>query len=383
MAIREGEPRGGVPLEEPAPPQPSARSAVDAVPRGIAIAAAIAWRLLVIAAAAVLVGFAITQLLVIVIPFVISLLLASLLHPGARRLQDRGLPRTLSAIGVVGGGLLVLGGLLMLVIPPFVDQLGELATKVEAGARDVAVSVGDAFGISDREVDRAIDRAVDELDGDARSVASGVLSGALIAVEIAAGVLLALFLTFFLVRDGDRMWPWVVGLVAPERRRTVHEAGLHAWSALSAYIRGVAIVATVDAVFIGIALIAVGVPLAFPLIVLTFLAAFFPIVGAFAAGGAAVLVAFVANGPTAALIILVAIIVVQQIEGNVLYPVIVGSQLKLHPVVMLLVLATGGVLGGIGGAFLAVPLAAVVAAVLEYARSAERRRPPPVQVPLA
>jgi len=143
------------------------------------------------------------------------------------------------------------------------------------------------------------------------------------------------------------------------------------WRSLAA-VGGVAIVATVDAVFIGIALVLVGVPLAFPLIVLTFLAAFFPIVGAFAAGGAAVLVALVANGVTAALIILAAIIVVQQLEGNVLYPVIVGSQLSLHPVAMLLVLGLGGVIAGLAGAFLAVPVAAVVGAVLDYARSAER-----------
>jgi predicted PurR-regulated permease PerM len=369
---------GGILLDEPRGQAglPTARPAAEAsVPRGIAVAAAFAWRLLVIAGAAGLVLYIASKLLVLVIPFVVALLLTSLLHGPARRLQAHGVPRTLAAMLVVGLGLLVIGGLLGLIIPPFVSQATDLAGQVEDGARQLATSLGGTFGLSDREVDRAVDRAVSGLDGSSGSVAAGVLSGAMIAAEIAAAILLTIFLTFFLVRDGDTMWRWIIGLIGTDRQRPVREAGDRAWQALSAYIRGVAFVATVDAVFIGIALLAVGVPMAFQLMVLTFLAAFFPIVGAFAAGGAAVLVALVANGTTAALIILLAIIVVQQLEGNVLYPVIVGSQLKLHPVAMLLTLGAGGVLAGVAGAFLAVPVAAVVAAVLDYARTAGRRSP--------
>ena len=374
MASTDAETQGVLLDPTDAEQQPSARAAVDAsVPRGIAVSAAVAWRLLIIAAAAVLVGYAITKLLVIAIPFLVALLLTSLLSGPARRLQGRGVPRTLAAILVVGGGVLLIAGLLGLIIPPFVDQASDLTGRIEDGVRKVARSfAGGPFDLTEAEIDRAVDRAIDDLDGNSSSVASGVLSGALIAAEIAAAMLLTLFLTFFMVRDGDRMWEWLVGIPSPERRRTFREAGERAWQALSAYVRGVAIVATVDAVFIGAGLLIVGVPLAFPLTVLTFLAAFFPIVGAFAAGAAAVLVALVANGVTEALIILAVIIVVQQLEGNVLYPVIVGSQLKLHPVAMLLVLGIGGVLAGVAGAFLAVPIAAVVAAVIDYARSAER-----------
>lgn len=375
MRSSEAESQGVIldqPLEGREPPR--RRSVEDSVPRGLKIAAAFSWRLLVVAAAGLLAGYAMTQLLVVVIPFVVALLLTSLLHSPSLALQRRGVPRTLAAAIVVGAGLLVLAGLLGLVIPPFVDQVNDLASRVEEGARKLASSIaGGPFGLTEQEIDEAVDRAIDGLDGNAGSVASGVLSGALIAAEVGAAMLLTLFLTFFMVRDGDRLWRWIVGLAAPESRRTVVGAGEHAWTALSGYVRGVAIVATADAVFIGIALVIVGVPLAFPLIVLTFMAAFFPIVGAFTAGGAAVLVALVANGLTEALIILGAIIVVQQIEGNVLYPIIVGSRLRLHPVAMLLVLGIGGVLAGIAGAFLAVPIAAVVSAVLEYMRSAERQ----------
>jgi putative heme transporter len=156
--------------------------------------------------------------------------------------------------------------------------------------------------------------------------------------------------------------------------------GERAWTVLSAYVRGVVAVATMDAVLIGLALIIVGVPLAVPLIVLTFLAAFFPIVGAVTAGVVAVLVTLVAKGFVAAAIIAAVIIAVQQIEGHVFYPVIVGRRLALHPVAILLALTAGGTIAGIPGAFLAVPLAAVGAAVFSYARE-QRSRQSPVVTP--
>jgi len=157
-----------------------------------------------------------------------------------------------------------------------------------------------------------------------------------------------------------------------ERRQPViDDVGGRAWGALSAYVQGVFLVATIDATLIGAALLLVGVPVALPLIVLTFIAAFFPIIGAFTAGAAATLVALVANGVPAALIILAVIVAVQQLEGNVFYPIVVGRKLHLHAVWILLALTAGGVLAGVAGAFLAVPVAAVTAAVLDYGR--ERR----------
>ena len=153
--------------------------------------------------------------------------------------------------------------------------------------------------------------------------------------------------------------------------RRCARSGARSWAALSAYVQGVFLVATIDAVLIGAALLILGVPVAVPLIVLTFIAAFFPVVGAFTAGAAAVLVALVANGLPTALAILAVIVAVQQLEGNVFYPVVVGRKLQLHPVGILLALTVGGVLAGVVGAFLAVPFAAVTGAVLGYTR--ERR----------
>jgi len=349
----------------------ASRVAVEAaIPRGIAIAASIAWRLIVIAAGAALLAYAAMQVLVIVIPFVVALLFTTALHPAARRLQRAGVPRTVSAMLVVALGLLLLAGLLALVVPPVASEATELSSQVEEGLRRLMGEAGGLVGLSEGQTDRALDRATASLDSG--SLASGLLSGALIVAEVAAAIIFTVFLTFFLVRDGDKMWTWLVSLAGPDRRPTAHEAGVRAWAALTAYFRGVAFVAFIDAVCIGAVLLVLGVPLAFPLIVLTFLAAFFPIIGAITAGAAAVLVALVSNGSTAALIVLVAIIVIQQLEGNVLYPLVVGRSLHLHPVAMLLVLGIGGVVAGLAGAFLAVPIAAVIGAVINYARSAER-----------
>ena len=193
----------------------------------------------------------------------------------------------------------------------------------------------------------------------------------MLLTQWAAAVILIVVLTFFFVKDGARLWDWVLELFHEDRQPVLREVGERSWGALSAYVQGVFLVATIDAVLIGAALLIVGVPVAMPLIVLTFIAAFFPIVGAFVAGAAAVLVALVANGLGAALVILAVIVAVQQLEGNVFYPVVVGRKLQLHPVGILLALTAGGVLAGVVGAFLAVPIAAVTGAVLNYTR--ERR----------
>jgi predicted PurR-regulated permease PerM len=259
---------------------------------------------------------------------------------------------------------------LTMVLPPFVEEAGRLGSTVEQGVREIGEVAADGpFGLEAAQVNASIDRAVESLQGSSGSIAKSVLSGALLLTQWAAGLLVTLFLTFFFVKDGRSLWAWVVGLFGPGRRKPVHEMGLRAWGALTVYVRGAAMVASIDAVLIGIVLAVVGVPLLIPLVALTFIAAFFPIVGALVAGAAAVLVALVSNGATAALIVLAGIIVIQQLEGNVFYPVVVGKQLSLHPVAMLAALTAGGVLAGIAGAFLAVPVAAVIAAIMDYSRS--------------
>jgi predicted PurR-regulated permease PerM len=335
----------------------------------LARAGTTAWALLGIIALVLVFGWALGQLMAVFLPFVIAILLTTLLRPVAAALERGGVRPALAAVAAVGLAVVVLALLLTLILPPFIARLTELGSSVQEGAHRVAYEVGDRVaGMSHGEVDRTIDNAVtrvrDRLGGTA-------MAGVTSAAGALASLVLIAFLSFFLVKDGRRLWRYVVELLPESRRDPVDEIGERAWTVLTAYTRGVVFVATVDAVLIGAALLLVGVPLALPLIVLTWLAAFFPIVGAVTAGAAAVLVALVANGPTAALIVLAAIVVVQQVEGNVLYPVVVGPRLRLHPIVVLLAVALGGTLAGISGAFLAVPVATVCSAALTYWR--ERR----------
>ncbi len=345
----------------------------EAVPRGLAAAAAIIVRLAIVLGGLYLLGVITMKLLVLVIPLVVSLLLATLLEPPARYLRLHGWRPATAAVATVGSALILIVAVLSMVLPPFVSELGALSSTIERGVRDIGATVaGGPFGLTEAQVDRSIDRAIETLRGAGGTVAKGVLTGAVLLTQWATATLLTIFLTFFFVKDGPALWRWVIELFARNRQPHIHALGLGAWSVLTAYVQGAALVATIDAVLIGILLVVVGVPLAVPLVTLTFLAAFFPIVGAFVAGAAAVLVALVANGPVAAGIVLAGVVVIQQLEGNVFYPVVVGRRLALHPVAMLAALTAGGLLGGIAGAFLATPLAAVIGAVIAYSRSDQR-----------
>jgi predicted PurR-regulated permease PerM len=343
----------------------------DAVPRGLAVASAIALRLLIVVAGVVLVALGAARLMMVVLPVIISLLLATLLVPGARGLQARGWRPAPAAAAMTATALLVFFGLWALIIPGVLSQSDDLFTNLQDGARQAA-SVLEPLGVDRADVDKAIDDGLSSVQGSA--VANEVLSGAILLTQWAAAVVLIVVLTFFFVKDGPRLWDWVLELFHEDRQPVLREVGARSWAALSAYVQGVVLVATIDAVLIGAALVIVGVPVAMPLIVLTFVAAFFPIVGAVVAGAAAVLVALVANGLGAALVIAGVIIAVQQLEGNVFYPIVVGRKLQLHPVGILLALTAGGVLAGVVGAFLAVPVAAVTGAVLNYTRELREAR---------
>jgi predicted PurR-regulated permease PerM len=350
------------------PPPVSRWAGDDAVPRGLAVTSAVTLRVIIVVGGIVLLGLFAKLMMVVVLPVIISLLLATLLAPMAQWLRRRRAGAGISAFLPVLLAFVVFAGLWGLVIPPFVSQVPDLVENVQQGAGQIA-EFAKPLGITAEDVDGAVQKAREQVSGG--QAAGQVLNTALLVTQWLAAIVLIVVLTFFFLKDGRDLRDWTVCLFARERRETLTEVLDRAWSALAAYVQGVFLVATIDAVLIGIALFAVGVPLALPLIVLTFLAAFFPIVGAVLAGAAAVLVALVSNGPGAALAILAAIVVVQQLEGNVFYPVVVGKRLRLHAVAILLALTAGGVLAGVAGAFLAIPVAAVVSAVLDYMR--ERR----------
>jgi predicted PurR-regulated permease PerM len=373
MAQLEVPPAAAEPLPDsrPQPPRqrPPAWAGDDAVPRGLAVASAITLRTLIVVGGIVLLALFAKRMMVVVIPVIVALLLATLLSPLVGWLGKRGARPALASALAVGAAFFIFLGLWGLVIPPFVSQVPDVVENVQQGAGQI----GDAaapLGLSDEEVQSAIRKARDQLQGG--QVAGTLLTGALLLVQWAAAVILILVLTFFFLKDGTQIRDWTVCLFAEQRRQTLREISDRAWSALATYIQGVFLVATIDAVLIGIVLVAVGVPIALPLIVLTFLAAFFPIIGSVLAGAAATLVALVSGGVVDAAIVLGGIVAIQQLEGNVFYPMVVGKRLQLHPVAILLVLTAGGVLAGVAGAFLAIPVAAVASAVIDYTR--QRRR---------
>ena len=325
-------------------------------PGRLARAGTAAWALLGIAALVLLTGWAVGKLMPVVLPFAVAVLLATLLRPVAAALEARGVRPALAAILAILLALTVFGALIALILPPFIARLTDLGSSLQEGVQKVAYSAGESLaGMNRAEVDRQLETAADRLRERAGGMAGDALAGVSSLLGALASVVLVVFLCFFLVKDGRRLWIWLVELAPESRREAIDGGGRRAWTSITAYTRGVVFVATVDAVLIGAVLLLVGVPLALPLIVLTWLAAFFPIIGAVVAGAAAVLVALVAGGPTDALIVGVAIIVVQQLEGNVLYPVVIGPRLKLHPIVVLVAVAVGGTIAGIAGAFLAVP----------------------------
>jgi len=330
---------------------------------------ALAWRFLVVAAAAWIVLLLFTRLRVVVLPAIVALLISTLLVPIKEWLQRRGTPSLLATWATVLGSLLLLVGLVALIAPQVADELDNLGTSIRQGTEEVLSWLADGpLNLSRGEVNTYIDRAAEQLRANSSAITSGVLAGAVVAIEVVAGMFLTLVLVFFIIKDGDDMWEWVTNQFSASNRRHVVAVGERTWQTLSGYVRGTALVALADAVLIGIALFVIGVPLIVPLMVLTFFGGFFPLVGATLAGAVAALVALVTTGPLDALLVVGAVTAIQQVEGDLLQPMVLGRAVRLHPVVILLSLTAGAVLAGIAGAFLAVPVAAVAASIGNYVK---------------
>jgi putative heme transporter len=283
-------------------------------------------------------------------------LLAGLLVPLTTRLARWGVPRGLAALASVLVLLVAVLGPAVLVSMLVADQFTGLRESLTEGFEEVrAWLTRSGSPISSEQFDSVSEQARAGLG----NVLPSPAAGAALAAETFGAILTSLIVLFFFLKDGPTMWSWFLQRLAERHRPRAGEAGQAGWTALTRYVRGTVAVATIDAVGIGAALVLIGVPLALPLAVLTFLAAFVPIVGATVAGAVAVLVALAANGPVAALLTLAAVVAVQQIEGNLLEPLIMGRQLRLHPIVVLLAVFAGTLLGGIAGAVVAVPVTAV------------------------
>ncbi|MFD4367991.1 AI-2E family transporter [Rhodococcus sp. NPDC058521] len=327
------------------------------------------WSLVLVAIslAAFILGWVVEELWVIILPVLLAIVVSTVLWPPTRAMTKRGIPPAAAAGLTLILFISILAGVIAGIVPSIVSQAPELGNKATQGINQVQDWLkGPPINLQDEQIDNAVQTIVSKVQESASTIATGVFTGVSTAGSLLVTMGLVMVLCFFFIKDGPRFIPWLHQVSG--RRAGVHiEAVLvRMWDTLGGFIRTQALVSLIDAVFIGAGLLILGVPLAPVLAILTFIGGFIPIVGAFVAGALAVLVALVANGLTTALIVLGIIIAVQQIEGNVLQPILQSKSMKLHAVVVLLAVTAGGSVFGIVGAFLAVPVAAVAAVVVRY-----------------
>ncbi len=351
----------------PAPDPDAPVDRADVIGEGAVRLAAWAYRFLIVAAAAFVLGWCLSQFSEATMPVLLALLITSVLWPFTAALKRAGVPYGFGAAASLLGGVGVVAGLVWMIAPSVMAQWPVLQTQAFVGIRRLQQwAAGPPLNLRDEQLNQWIVRGITYLQSNTGDIAWRVMSfGGSIGSAVVT-LLLTLVMTFFFLKDGHRFLGFTRTVVG--RRAGFHSTELltRLWNTISGYIRTQAIVSFVDAFFIGIGLAILGVPLAFPLAVLTFMAGFIPMVGAVTAGALAVLVAMVSNGWTTALLVLALILIVQQLEGNILQPLLQSRVMKLHPVVVLLAVLLGGTWLGIMGAFLAVPVAASVAVVLRY-----------------
>lgn len=333
--------------------------------------AAYSWRLIAIGIVVIAAVWLVSRLRLVLIPVVIALFLTRALMPTCRWLRKHRWPGALAAATTMFGFFVLFFGLLAAIAPSLAEEAGSLEETVTEALDDVEdwIVEDGPFDISRESIDRLRERTGERVDNFFRASDGAVIDSATLAAEIFAAAILAVVLTFFMLRDGARFTEWSLRHVPERRRSALRRAADRGWLTLGGYLRGAAILGAVESVTIGFALWAAGGGLVAPVMILTFIAAFVPIVGAIAAGVVAVLVALVTGGVVPALIVGAVALVVQQLDNDLLAPVIYGKALNLHPVTVLLSVAAGAALFGLGGTLLAVPLVAVAVNVADELRS--------------
>ncbi|SCX45563.1 Predicted PurR-regulated permease PerM [Klenkia marina] len=385
----------GPPRQGGAPPVPQHRDrstgsllasehplpAADAVPNGLRIAAAWSWRVIALGAALYLVLLGLAYVAVVAVPVVVALLLAALLQPGAAFLVRHRWPTSLAALVMLLVGLGVVAGIVTLVIEQFAAGYDDLASQIGQGLTQIQDFVVETFPVTQGDINDVLANASSSiqqaLTDNRETLTAGALTTAATLGEVLTGIVLALFTLFFFLMDGRQIWLWIVGLTPPNSQAYVDEAARRSWRTLISYVRATAVVAAFDAVFIGIGLTVLGTPLVVPLAALVFLGAFIPIIGSFLAGSVAVLVTLVAVGPIKALIALGIIVLIMQLEGHVLQPLLLGRAVSVHPLAVVLAIAAGLLIAGIFGALIAVPVIACANVAGTYlSRRHQGPRPP-------
>jgi predicted PurR-regulated permease PerM len=366
-------PAGGAPAAPPpaeppgavVPPPPGAVVPPPDVPRWLQVGAAWAWRLLLLAALLYVAGKVAALLYVVLVPLAAAILLSALLQPLAARLRRAGLGpivatwcTLLLAFAALGGAAWLVTARVEAEYPALVSQVGRTATQIQhwLASSPLHVKTGNLQRISDN--------AVKYLSQHRTAVEGAALTGGRIVAELLAGTVLCFFISFFLIKDGERIWAWLISGLPPERGRRADLAGHAAWHAVVYYVRGTVAIAAIHAVVMAVTLTLVGSPLVAPLAVFMFVAAFIPLVGVLIAGTVAILIVLAAKGLVAAVIVLAVMIVMNQLEGHLLQPQVVGKMVRLHPLAVILVLASAGVVAGIAGAVVAVPVTAALSSAV-------------------
>ncbi|MDK9496292.1 AI-2E family transporter [Streptomyces katrae] len=364
------EPAGPAVLRPPARPDP-----VTVIPWGVRVAAEASWRLLMLAGMLWVLMKVISEVRLVVLAFAAALLVTALLQPFVVRLRRIGLPRGLATAVTAVLGFVVIGLVGWFVVWQVMENLDDLSSRLREGINELkSWALDSPFHVTEKQINDIAKNLSETIGTNTEEITSAGLQGVTVLVEVLTGMLLAMFSTLFLLYDGKRIWTWVLGLVPAAARPGVAGAGPRAWRTLTAYVRGTVLVALIDAVFIGLGLYFLDVTMAVPLAVFIFLFAFIPLVGAVISGALAVVVALVTQGPVIALAVLGVVLAVQQIEGHVLQPFILGRAVRVHPLAVVLAVAAGGMVAGIGGAVVAVPLVAVTNTVVVYLRAYSRER---------
>ncbi|WP_237205926.1 AI-2E family transporter [Rothia nasimurium] len=363
-------------------PEPPARQTASdrQVPFALQIAAAWSWRLMIVGIAAAALYWMLAKISLIVISIMIAALLAGLMSPVVYFLRRNrihaGIATAITEVGLIAAVV----GLLALVGQQLTAGFSSLSDQVVEGWNQIVAMLNNLpIDLGADKIDQYISQLVTTLQDNTSSILNGVASVGSTAADIGTGMVIVLFTLIFFLMEGERIWLFIVKLFPRNARRAVNGAGRRGWTSLVSYVRVQVFVAAVDAIGIGLSAFFLGVPLALPLGVLVFLGSFIPVVGALLTGVIAVLLALVANGLVNALIMLAMVLIVQQIESNILQPLVMGKAVALHPLAVVIVVVAGSMLYGIVGALFAVPVLAVVNTVIRYLAGREWEHDPHIR----
>ncbi|MDO4908292.1 MAG: AI-2E family transporter [Corynebacterium sp.] len=337
------------------------------IARGLTAISQWSLRLLLIAAAAYLLWRVLGLLWKGLLPIILALILCSVLRYPMGWLRKLGFPRTLASATVIILSIAFISAIIAIISPIIVHQWQVLYLQALESIQRIQLWLqGPPFYADGEDVENWFGTVVNWVQTQSTTIAGQVVNGISIASDVIIDLVMVIILSFFFLKDGHRFLPWLQKITGPRIGIHVTEFSTRAWNTLSGFIRAQALVSLVDAIFIGAGLFFMNIPMALILAIITFFTGFIPIIGAVVAGALAVMVAFITHGIGHAVAVLVLVLVVQQLEGNILSPLLQSRAMKLHPVIILVVVTTGGAQWGIIGAFLAVPVAATVAVLFRY-----------------